>query len=437
MAAAYSLFGAETSAFSTKMRSYLAYKGVSYVWRPRTAQCEAELQATARFSTLPVLVTSSGFAVHDTTPMIEALEADAPEPSATPDDPAIAFLAAVFEEYADTWLAKAVYHYRWTRKKDQRIAAQRAVEDYYGDDVPENRKAIEDTAIVRMLDELRAMGLDGDLGALVEKSFKRFLRLLDEHFRRHLYLFGGTPSVADFALAGQLIQMMKDPTPAKVIEKDAPFVAKWCAFMSDPKAGGPFATLDDLRETLLPLLSQELAQNFLPWAAENLESALAGRESFDVAFGRETLSLKPLKSAARSFRDLRRRFLSAQEIAALRALTDEAGATVYLQRPALPERGGREIVRDGSGADASSEDAEASAGEAVASERESRARRRRRRRGGRAREMGGETSQQGADEPDSGDEAGGEAAEAAETSHEEGSDDGAVVIADPPADAED
>src|SRR5262247_2278475 len=124
----YRLFGAETSAYSTKMRSYLAYKGVAFDWLPRTKAREEELKSFSRFPTLPVLVTALGFAVHDTTPMMEALEADSPEPSATPADPSLAFLACVLEEYADTWLAKAGYHYRWTRKKDQRLAAARSIE---------------------------------------------------------------------------------------------------------------------------------------------------------------------------------------------------------------------------------------------------------------------------------------------------------------------
>ena len=148
----YRLFGAETSAYSTKMRSYLKYKSVPFDWVPRTEESEEELKRVSRFATLPVLVTASGFAVHDTTPLIEALEADSPEPSATPADPTIGFLACVLEEYADAWLAKTVFHYRWTRKKDQRLAAQRAIDDYYTVSPPADRKAAEDLAIETMGD---------------------------------------------------------------------------------------------------------------------------------------------------------------------------------------------------------------------------------------------------------------------------------------------
>ena len=415
MSGAYRLFGAETSAYSTKMRSYLRYKGVEHDWRPRTRETEEELQSLAKFATLPVLVTASGFAVHDTTPMIEALEADRPEPSATPADPALAFLASVLEEYADSWLAKTVFHYRWTRKKDQRLAAQRAVEDYFGADTPADRKSLEDAAIVSMLGQMKLMGLEGDLGAVLEKSFKRFVKSLDDHLRRHLFLFGGRPTIADFAIAGQLIQLMKDPTPSKIIEKDGEFVVKWCEFMADPKAGGPFAALEDLRETLIPIFSSELCAGFLPWAAENLESSLAGHETFEVAFGRETLTLAPLRSSARSFRELRRKFVTAQALEPLKAFTDEVGATVYLLRPPPPERPQREPRSDASVRLTSGEGGEATASETqvgegdIAPVREageggSRRRRRRRRRGGQRPEGGavGEVadSEAGADDED-------------------------------------
>ena len=264
----YRLFGAETSAYSTKMRSYLTYKGFAFDWAPRTVDSEDELKRLSRFGTLPVLVTSSGFAVHDTTPMMEALEADSPEPSATPADPATAFLACVLEEYADVWLAKAAFHYRWTRKKDQRLAAQRSIDEYYPAGAPGDRKATEDLAIENMAGQLKTMQLDGELGPVVEKSFKKFIKLLDDHLKKHLFIFGDRPSIADFAIAGQLIQMMKDPTPAKIIEKDGEFVAKWCEFMSAPTASGPFAALDDLKETLGPIFAEDLAAFFLPWAAE-------------------------------------------------------------------------------------------------------------------------------------------------------------------------
>jgi glutathione S-transferase len=410
----YRLFGAESSAYSTKLRSYLKYKAMPFEWVPRTAETEAEIKTHARFATLPILVTASGFAVHDTTPLVEALEADSPEPSATPADGALAFLACVLEEYADVWLAKAVYHYRWGRKKDQRIAAARAIDDYYGANAPEDRKTSEDQAIETMTSQMKVMGLEGELGGAVEKSFKKFIKLLDDHLRKHLCLFGERPSVADFAIAGQLIQMLKDPTPAKIIEKDGEFVVKWCEFMADPKANGPFAALDDLKETLGPIFAEDLAEFFLPWAAENLETSLAGGESFAVTLGKEEIKLAPLRSAARSFRELRRKFVSGQTIETLKAFTDETASTVYLLRPArvdqrperipmpVPHQDGPHQPEEGAEGEASDT---AEAGETQPQDgdapREDGGRKRRRRRRGRGRgegrSEGGEGGEGGAE----------------------------------------
>ena len=420
----YRLFGAETSAYSTKMRSYLKYKAFAFDWVPRTSETEDELKRVSRFGTLPVLVTSSGFAVHDTTPMMEALEADSPEPSATPADPATAFLACVLEEYADVWLAKAAFHYRWTRKKDQRLAAQRSIEEYYPSGAPGDRKATEDLAIETMAGQLKTMQLDGELGPVAEKSFKKFIKLLDDHLKKHLFIFGDRPSIADFAIAGQLIQMMKDPTPAKIIEKDGAFVAKWCEFMSAPTASGPFAALEDLKETLAPIFADDLAAFFLPWAAENLENSLAGNETFQVTFGKETLTLCPLRSAARSFRELRRKFVTGQAIETLRAFTDDAGATVFLQRPprqdqrpdARPQHTESPEAEASEAAEASETGSEQPRDGESADEAGRKRKRRRRRRGGRSRAEGeGVSAEAGSDQDseDAADDASEEAAPAA------------------------
>lgn len=338
MSASYRLFGAETSAFSIKLRSYMRYKGLEHEWLVRTSETEETLKEAARFSTLPVLVTSNGFAVHDTTPTIEALEADSPAPETFPEDSACAYLAVVLEDYADLWLSKTVVHYRWGRKKDQKEAASRAIDEYFVGEQPENRKDLIKDSITRMTDMFPSMGLNKEVGGILEKSFKRFVKLLNTHLEKHLCIFGGRPSIADFALAAQLGQLLKDPTPAKIIEKEGPFVKAWCEFMDDPKPNAPFETLDNLKETLMPLFKKEVGVTFLPWAAANLEASLSRQEVVTVTLGKEEISHTPLRSAARSFKDVRRKFSVRDEDEALQAFVEEAGIGEFLRRPARPKR---------------------------------------------------------------------------------------------------
>ncbi|ACT60664.1 glutathione S-transferase family protein [Hirschia baltica] len=338
MSASYRLFGAETSAFSIKLRSYMRYKGLEHEWLVRTSENEETLKEVARFATLPVLVTANGFAVHDTTPTIEALEADSPNPEAIPEDLSCAFLAAVLEDYADLWLSKAVMQYRWGRKKDQKEAAIRAFDEYFVSEKPENRKEMLQDSIERMMDMFPSMGLNKEMGGVVEKSFKRFVKLLNVHLEKHLFIFGGRPSIADFGLAAQLGQLLKDPTPAKIIEKEGPFVKAWCEFMDDPKPNGPFEPLADLTETLAPLFSKELAITFLPWAAANLEASLSRQEEVTVVLGKEAVTHAPLRSAARSFKDVRRKFSTRDDEEALMSFVEAVGVGEFLRRPERPKR---------------------------------------------------------------------------------------------------
>src|SRR5690606_13035456 len=123
-----------------------------------------------------------------------------------------------------------------------------------------------------------------------------------------------------------------------------------------------------------------------PWAAENLESSLAGAETFPVTFGKDVVTLVPLRSAARSFRELRRKFVGGQTLEALKAFTDAAGATVYLLRPQRQEPPVAPAAEDAAEASAGGEET-LPAGEGDDAEGGVR-RRRRRRRGGRGRGEG-------------------------------------------------
>lgn len=146
----------------------------------------------------------------------------------------------------------------------------------------------------------------------------------------------------------------------------------------------------------------------MPWAAENLETSLAGVETFNVTLGKDTLTLAPLRSAARSFRELRRKFVTGQTIEALKAFTDETGATAFLLRP--PRQDQRPHAPDEPSSETADAEGDASeAGGADASQPQDngddggrKRKRRRRRRGGRGRgdEAGDTSSEASADGPD-------------------------------------
>ncbi|MGE3143477.1 MAG: glutathione S-transferase N-terminal domain-containing protein, partial [Hyphomonadaceae bacterium] len=114
MQSPYRLYGAELSPYSMKVRAYLTFKNIPFVWRARTQSNQDEFAAYAKLPLLPVLVDASEHVLQDSTPMIEALEAETGAPVLQPEDEALTFLSALVEDYADEWLNKAMFHYRWT-----------------------------------------------------------------------------------------------------------------------------------------------------------------------------------------------------------------------------------------------------------------------------------------------------------------------------------
>lgn len=285
--ATYRLFGAETSPYSLKVRSFLRYKGADFDWVLRSAATESEFKRHAKLPTVPLLIAPGGKASQDSTSMLATLEKTISSPSAEPEDPACQALALILEDYADEWLNKAMFSQRWGQSPDREAAATRVLEQLLSGKPPAKRREAQASVLARMEARLPLVGATPDNAPVLTASFQRFATLLNAHLEQHLFIFGGRPSSADFALAGQLQQMLMDPTSGTWLSERAPFVTAWCEFMEAPKAGAPFAALGDLSATLLPIFRDEIAVTFLPWAEANSEAVSKRRKeiSLDLADG--------------------------------------------------------------------------------------------------------------------------------------------------------
>src|SRR5882672_47272 len=103
MADTYRIYGSELSPYSIKVRSYFRYKRIPHEWLLRSAATEAEFQRHAKLPLIPLVLAPDGAALQDSTPIIERLEGVHPDPALQPADPALAFLSALVEDYADEW----------------------------------------------------------------------------------------------------------------------------------------------------------------------------------------------------------------------------------------------------------------------------------------------------------------------------------------------
>ena len=325
------LFGSELSPYSVKVRSYFRYKGLPHEWLPRTPANQAEFQKYAKLPLIPLVVAPDGEAIQDSTPIIERFEARHREPPIVPDDPALAFLSALIEEYGDEWGNKWMFHYRWNYKADRWATAERIALQMAGAQGPLGVAQARAMVADRMTGRLGFVGSSEKTKPLIEASFKRVLGLLDKHLASRPYLLGGRPSLADFGLWGQLYEAATDPTPGGKMRASAPHVMAWVQRMTEPKMEGPFEAWPALGETLMPLLTDEVAGLFLPWSVANAAAIAGGSKGFEVLLDGTAWSQEPQKYHARSLAELRRKYEAAKSAPGLDAILAQAGCLPFLK----------------------------------------------------------------------------------------------------------
>ena len=327
---AYRLFGAETSPYSLKVRSFLRYKGADFDWVQRSAATEDEFKRHATLPTVPLLISPNGKTSQDSTSMLATLEKEHAAPSANPEDPACQAIALLLEDYADEWLNKAMFQRRWSQSPDKEAAATRVLEQLFSGRAPARKRDAQASVIARMTERLALVGATDENTPILSTSFERFATLFNAHLEKHLFIFGGRPSSADFALAGQLQQMMMDPTMGTWLNDQAPFIVAWCEFMESPTPGAPFVNLEDLSETLLPLFRDEVSQTYLPWAAANSAALTKRKKDVSVELQDGPYAQATQRYAAKSYRAVKKAVQKLSDADGLSAFLDAAGAKPFL-----------------------------------------------------------------------------------------------------------
>ncbi len=327
----YRIYGAEVSPYSIKVRSYFRYKGIPHQWIVRDATRQEEFQKYAKLPLIPCVVTPDDEGIQDSTPIIEKLEALFPEPSIHPDDPTLAFLSALLEEFGDEWGNKWMFHYRWAREADQLSAGRRLGALLAPGVEGEQLENVARSVIERMVSRVWFVGSNEQTAPQIEDSYREAVGQLEAHLAPRPYLFGARPAFADFGLWGQLYNCLTDPTAGGMLRDGAPSVVAWCERMLEPKAEGPFEELAALEPTLLPLLSRQVGRLFLPWSDANSDAIAGGLESFSVELDSGTWTQKPQKYHARSLAKLRERYAGVADKAALDPILEKTGCLAWLR----------------------------------------------------------------------------------------------------------
>ncbi|MBY0400571.1 glutathione S-transferase C-terminal domain-containing protein [Myxococcota bacterium] len=285
----YQIVGAIGSPYSRKLRAVLRYRRIPHVWIHQGTP-EAAGLPQPRVALLPQLVLASADggreALVDSTPLIRLLEARHPDQRPViPADPALAFLDALVEDFADEWLTKAMFHYRWTGASDIEKAS-RILPRWAGSQQPDERleKAGRHFA-ARQIGRLAVVGSNPTTAPAIERSFVRLVEVLERHLAHHRFVFGARPGAGDFGLFGQLTQLaLFDPTPMAIVLERAPRVFAWTDWVDDlsglEPAPGDWLDRDALPETFRALVT-EIGRVYAPFLLANAAALERGLASVD------------------------------------------------------------------------------------------------------------------------------------------------------------
>ncbi len=331
MGSSIQLIGSQMSPYSVKLRSYLIYKKIPFSWVERGLRTNKLFQEHAQVQLIPLVVFPDGTSMQDTTPLIERFEAEHPEPTIHPPDPATRFLSELLEEFGDEWCNKLMFQYRWGPKSDRRSTGDRLARLMLQGHLLRFARPVFSRFIVwRMVPRLAFAGANEINRPHLEASWRRTVELLEAHLESRSYLFGERPAFGDFGIFGNLVQASSDVSCGAYLRAHAPAVLAWLGRMEHPAAVGGFENLDALRPTLEPLLAEQVAGRFLAWTVANARALAAGELKTRLEFDGSLYEQKTFKYHAWSFDQLRDKLAPVRSDSDLAAVLDRTGCAPYL-----------------------------------------------------------------------------------------------------------
>lgn len=294
------IVGMPGSPYSRKLRAVLRYRRIPYAWI-HMGSPEGRDLPRPRVSLLPQLIVPGADgtleARTDSTPLIRDLEAAHKGRSVIPSDSVVAFLDALIEDYADEWLTKAMFHYRWAFAPD--IAQATAILPRWSNtNQPEQQAvALGEMFGGRQIGRLAVVGSNPTTAATIEASYRRLLKLLDTHLTEHRFVMGGRPGTADFGLYGQLTQLAGfDPTSRAAALEVAPRVIAWVDFVEDLSGLEPrddeWMERDAVPARLQSLLG-EIGRVYAPFLLANADALARGARSVECEIDGTRWEQKP------------------------------------------------------------------------------------------------------------------------------------------------
>jgi len=305
----YRLIGGTPSPYSNKLRALMRYRRIPYDWVPRTAAIEPEI-AHVKPQLLPMLQFPHSADIRvDSTPLAYALEARHQSRSVIPDDPGDAFLCQLIEDFSDEWLTKIMFHYRWYYDEDAAFAKAWIVDEHQPGVSEARRTQAMEYIRQRQVGRMAMVGCTDNNAPILEASFQELLGVLEPHLNGCAFLFGARPSLADFALYGQLKMLATDPTPQAILRAQAPRLDVWLRAMDD--ASGVEGAWADAGAEATPLMQGLLdlvGRDYLPFLVANDQAMQQGSDEMTVELRGQPFAQAPFGYQVKCLASLRAAF---------------------------------------------------------------------------------------------------------------------------------
>lgn len=283
------LCGGDGSPYSNKMLALMKYRRIPFRWLGMASPEAAGTPDAPGPVLAPKLLFPDNTVMNDSTFIIKELEKRYPNGrTVIPPSPALGFLAAIFEDYCDEWVTKAMFHFRWTYDIETAGFGIGTMPVSFAAPIQAirtNGKGFGDRQVARLRD---VVGSNETTGPVIEQSFERLLKLLEEHLHAgHAFLFGSRPSAADFALFGQLHPMISlDPETSRKVFSYSRSAWFWYHSMKelsgvslkDENAG--WFDPSSLPPTLKALMA-EVGRLYAPFMLANAEAVQRGQADFE------------------------------------------------------------------------------------------------------------------------------------------------------------
>ena len=337
------IFGATPSPYTQKILAAFRYRHIPYMVyngdiAKKITKLGIELPKPILLPTI-LLPNDDGslVATTDSTPIIRRLENEFTERKIVPDDPALSFINYLLEDFGDEWVTKYMFHYRWYFKEDADNAGtilplvDIAVNTPDGT-LMELKKFIAE----RQIERLWVVGSNDTTADLIDTSYKRFIKLMDNHLSVSKFLFGDKPSSADFAIYGQLTQLVGfDPTSRKIACETSLRLVAWVDIMADLSGhdveNSNWIPLEDSPDSLKEIMI-EFGKMYVPALLANARAIIEGEETWETEIDGSLWKQKTFPYQAKCLNWIKEEFdkLNADDKSRVRAFLDGTGCEQIL-----------------------------------------------------------------------------------------------------------